>query len=488
MTIRVRFAPSPTGFLHIGGVRTALFNYLFAKRNKGAFILRIEDTDEERSTAQSVKAIFDGMKWVDLPWDEGPMPDGTEKGSYGPYYQAQRADAGLYKKYADQLLSEKKAYKCFCTSEELEAMRADAIANKRPPRYDGRCKHLTPEQIAQNEASSKPYVLRFNMPAEGESAWDDVIRGHVSFANKDLYDLVIQKASGYPTYNFACVIDDHLMEMSHVIRGDDHISNTPAQIAMYKALGWTPPIFAHLSMIHGPDGTKLSKRHGATSVVEYQKEGLLPGALKNYLALLGWSTSDSQQLFKPGELEEKFDLAGAQKSPAVFDPVKLEWMNSEYIRATSIAELTDMALPFINEAGLDVSGVSRQTLEEIIQLEHDKYRRLSEVPGLIKFFFTDKPEYDPASVEKVFSAPTAKAVLEGMSKKYAELADFTEANLEAAARAFAVEAGLKTGAIFHPVRVAVSGLTKGPTLFKMLELMGKDKVLARLKLAQTFCK
>ncbi len=488
MTVRVRFAPSPTGFLHIGGVRTALFNYLFAKRNKGVFMLRIEDTDEERSTAESVKAIFDGMHWVDLPWDEGPMQDGTEKGLFAPYYQAKRADMGLYKKYADQLLTEGKAYKCYCTPEELEAMRAEATAKKLPPRYPGKCKNLSKEQIAQYEKEGRPYVVRFNMPVEGESAWDDMIRGHVSFANKDLYDLVIQKTSGYPTYNFACVIDDHLMEISHVIRGDDHISNTPAQIAMYKAFGWAPPVFAHLSMIHGPDGTKLSKRHGATSVVEYQKEGLLPGAVKNYLALLGWSTADSQQLFAPGELEEKFDIAGCQKSPAIFDPVKLEWMNAEYIRNTPIAELTDMAMPFIKEAGIDVSKVDRKTLEDIISLEHDKYRRLTEVPGLIKFFFDDRPEYEPASVEKVFTKDTACPVLEGMGKVYAELPVFKEAELEAAARKYAVDNNLKTGQIFHPVRVAVSGRTHGPTLFKMLELLGREKVVARLKAAQTFCK
>lgn len=487
MTVRVRFAPSPTGFLHIGGVRTALFNYLFAKKNKGVFILRIEDTDEERSTAESAKAIFDGMNWIELPWDEGPEQNGPDKGPFPPYYQAKRADTGLYKKYVDQLLAEGKAYKCYCSPEELAAAREEAIAKKLPPRYSGKCSCLSAEQAAAYEAEGRKPVVRFKMPVEGESAWEDLIRGPVSFANKDLYDLVIQKASGYPTYNFACVIDDHLMDMTHVIRGDDHISNTPAQIQIYKAFGWEPPMFAHLSMIHGPDGTKLSKRHGATSVVEYQKEGLLPAALKNYLALLGWSTTDSQQIFGPGELEEKFDIKGCQKSPAVFDPVKLEWMNAEYIRATPVSELTDMAMPFIKEAGVDVSKTDRKKLEEIIQLEHDKYRRLTEVPGLIKFFFSS-PEYDPAAIEKVFSKDTARPALEGMIKKYSALENFAEAELEKAARDFAVEANLKTGAIFHPLRVAVSGRTNGPTLFKMLELMGKDTVIARLGHALTFCK
>lgn len=481
--IRVRFAPSPTGLLHIGGVRTALFNYLFAKNKGGTFVLRIEDTDEERSTPESVKAIFDGMEWTGLVWDEGPCRNGSEKGAYGPYCQSARADAGLYKKYAQQLLDEGKAYKCYCTPEELDAMRKDLQAQKLPPRYDGRCKCLSKEQQDKYEAEGRKYVIRFNMPKEGDTQWNDLIRGPVSFANKDLYDLVIQKASGYPTYNFAVVVDDHLMEMSHIIRGDDHISNTPAQIQMYKALGWAPPEFAHLSMIHGPDGTKLSKRHGASSVTEYQKEGYLAPAVINYLALLGWSTPDSQQIFAPGELEKKFDIKGAQKSPAVFDPVKLEWMNSEYIRMTPVAGLTDLAMPFIKEAGVDVSGVSRDKLEQIIELEHDKYRKLTEVPGLIKFFFDKEVQFDQAAVKKVFSKPESKRALEIMIDTYSNLADFTEHNLEAATRQSAADNGLKTGAVFHPVRVAVSGLTHGPTLFKMLELMGKETVVERMKAA-----
>jgi len=486
MSIRVRFAPSPPGALHIGGVRTALFNYLFAKRYGGAFILRIEDTDEARSTAESVKAIFDGMEWTKLNWDEGPMRDGAERGPHKPYLQSARADMGIYKKYIDRLLAEGKAYKCYCTPEELEAARADAIAKKLPPRYNGKCKHLTDAQRAELEAQGRKPAVRFNMPKEGSAGWNDLIRGEVTFASKDLYDLVIQKTSGYPTYNFAVVVDDHMMEISHVIRGDDHISNTPAQIQMYRALGWTPPDFAHLSMIHGPDGTKLSKRHGATSVIEYEKQGYLSAAVVNYLALLGWSTADSQQIFAPGELEQKFDIKGCQKSPAIFDPAKLEWMNGEYIRVTPISKLTDMALPFIKEAGINIDGAERARLEGIIELEHEKYKRLTEVPGLIKFFFSE-PEFDAAAVEKVFKKPEARGVLVGMAEVYAALPSFTETELEKAARAYAAAENLKTGQIFHPVRVAVSGLTHGPTLFKMLEYMGKDTVVKRLKDAIRFC-
>jgi glutamyl-tRNA synthetase len=324
------------------------------------------------------------------------------------------------------------------------------------------------------------------MPTEGETVFNDLIRGEVSFANKDLYDLVIQKTSGYPTYNFACVIDDHLMDMTHVIRGDDHISNTPCQIRMYEALGWKAPIMAHLSMIHGPDGTKLSKRHGDTSVIEYKKQGFLPQALINYLALLGWSTPDSQQLFAAGELEQKFDIKGCQKSPAVFDTVKLMWMNGDYIRQMSKEQLLKEAKPFIEEAGV-AKGISDETLGNIVALEQEKYKTLKEIPDLISFFFTDEVKYDEEAVNKVFKAETAKKALEVMIAKYGALQDFTEHTLEAAAREAAKENGLKAGQIFHPVRVAVSGRTNGPTLFKMLEYMGKDMVLKRMGAALSLC-
>lgn len=486
MTIRVRFAPSPTGHLHIGGLRTALFNYLFAKKEGGTFILRIEDTDEERSTQDSTKAIFDGLMWAGLNWDEGPMLDGREIGPHSPYYQAVRADNGLYKKYIDQLIAEGKAYKCYCTPEELEEMRAAAVANHQPPRYPGKCRNLTKEQQAELEAQGKKYVVRFKMPTEGETVFNDLIRGEVSFANKDLYDLVIQKTSGYPTYNFACVIDDHLMDMTHVIRGDDHISNTPAQIRIYEALGWKAPIMAHLSMIHGPDGTKLSKRHGDTSVMEYKKQGFLPQALINYLALLGWSTPDSQQLFSAGELEKKFDIKGCQKSPAVFDTVKLMWMNGDYIRQLSKEELLKEAKPFIEEAGI-AKDADDEYLKNIVALEQEKYKTLREIPDLISFFFTDEVKYDEEAINKVFKAETAKKALELMIAKYDALEDFTEHALETTARAAAKENGLKAGQIFHPVRVAVSGRTNGPTLFKMLEYMGKDMVLKRMKAALSLC-
>lgn len=484
--IRVRFAPSPTGHLHIGGARTALFNYLFAKKYSGTFVLRIEDTDELRSSQESVKWIFDSMAWLDLNWDEGAMPDGTQKGNFGPYVQSVRESQGIYKQYADKLVKEGKAYYCYCTAQELDEMRKKAALEKRPPKYEGRCRNLTAEEKEKFEKEGRKPVIRFRMPDDGTTSWNDLIHKELSFENKLLYDFIMVKASGYPTYNFACVIDDYLMKISHVIRGDDHISNTPLQINLYKALGWEIPQFAHLSMILGPDGSRLSKRHGATSVQEYKKEGFLPETIKNYLALLGWSTQDSQQIFEKGELEEKFSLEGCQKNPATFDPVKLKWMNGEYLRKLDKKTLSDLVLPYLKEAGFDLS-YPKVPLEELIYLEYEKYKVLSEAPSLLSFFFKENPDMDAEAVQSVFSKPSAYKVLSGIAEVYSSLPNFEEKSIEEATRKFAKDNSLKNGEVFHPVRVAVSGKAQGPTLFKMIEYLGKDCAVNRIKAAVSLC-
>ncbi|OGR86637.1 MAG: glutamate--tRNA ligase [Elusimicrobia bacterium RIFCSPHIGHO2_02_FULL_57_9] len=476
--IRTRFAPSPTGFLHIGGARTALFNWLFVRHHKGRFILRIEDTDEVRSTGDSVNAILDSIRWLDLSWDEGPLDDKRDSGSYAPYYQMQRLE--LYQKYMAQLVKEGLAYSCYCSKEDLDAMRRLAQLEKRPPRYDGRCRELTQSRRKELEAAGKKASLRFKMPEEGTTVVPDLIRGNVSFENKLQQDFVIRKTTGGPTYNFACVIDDHLMEISHVIRGDEHLSNTPSQIQIYKALGWEPPKFAHLSMILGPDGAKLSKRHGATSVLEYKQQGFLPAALRNYLALLGWSTTDSQQLFTEAELFERFDLAGCQKSPATFDPVKLSWMNGEYIRKMPIARLVKEAEPFIKAAGIASNG--GPSLEKAVSLEHEKYKQLTEVPRLIDFFY--KPvEFTPQAMDQVLRQSGVKRILVELAEDLNQVSPFTHDILEERVRKFCANRGLKTGQVFHPLRAASTGRTEGPTLFLMLEIMGRDMVISRLKSA-----
>ncbi len=480
--IRVRFAPSPTGHLHIGGARTALFNYLFAKKYNGTFILRIEDTDELRSTTESMHWIFESLKWLGLEWDEGAMDENNEKGEYGPYIQSKREALGIYKKYAQWLLENGYAYYCYCTPEELEEMRKKAQLEKRPPRYDGRCRNLTQKQIEEYKAQGRKPVIRFKMPEDGFTSWNDLIHKELKFENKLLYDFVMIKASGYPTYNFACVIDDHLMNITHVIRGDDHISNTPLQINLYKALGWEIPEFAHLSMILGPDGTRLSKRHGATSVLEYKRLGYLPHTLKNYLALLGWSTKDSQQIFERGELEEKFSLEGCQKNPAIFDPVKLTWMNGEYIRKLTKDELFEYAKNYLVEANIDLNK-SRVNPKDIIALEQEKYKLLSEIPNLVDFFFKDEINYDKESFEKVLNNSKAKIIISEIKDVYASIddKDFVENVIEQKTREFAKTKGYKTSEVFHPVRVSVSGRAQGPTLFKMLEYLGKDTVIKRIE-------
>lgn len=483
MSVRVRFAPSPTGFLHIGGARTALFNWLFARHMGGTFILRIEDTDETRSTQESVDAIFNGMRWLGLDWDEGPTSasDPTAvKGSFGPYFQMQRL--AHYKKYADELVAAGKAFYCFATPEEVQKSKDRAALLKKAPKFVSPYRDLTPAQRDELIKEGKSYTIRFKTPSVGVVEFADLIRGPMKWENDLIEDFIIIKTSGIPTYNFACVVDDHLMEISHVIRGDDHLSNTPRQVLCDNALGWTPPVFAHLSMILGPDGQRLSKRHGATAVEEYRDAGYLPEATRNYLALLGWSTEDSQDLFTQDELKQKFTLERCGKSPAIFDPNKLIWMNGEYIRQMPVPELVDRAMPFIKKAGFlnGKENERRAEIEAAVTLEHEKIKHLTDVPNLIDFFFKEVV-YDPASVEKVLKKPDVVEILKDAVQTFEALSTFTAASTEEAAKAVASKRAIKNAAVYHPVRVSVSGRTQGPSLFHMLEVMGRDRSLERIR-------
>jgi nondiscriminating glutamyl-tRNA synthetase len=477
MTVRVRFAPSPTGFLHIGSVRTALYNWLFARHNKGTFVLRIEDTDEVRSTKESVEAILEGMKWLGLDWDEGPGKDGN----YGPYFQMERLD--IYKKYADQLIKEGKAYYCYCTAEELAARREEAVKEKRPPKYDGRCRQLSEEQKKKYELEGRSKVVRFKTASSGKTKINDLIRGEIEFDNAVLDDFVLLKSNGTPIYNFANVIDDSLMKITHIIRGDDHISNTPRQVLLYEALGFNLPEFAHGPMIHGADGSRLSKRHGATSVEQYKEEGYLPEALRNYLLLLGWSTTESQQIFTLSEMIEKFSLEGCGKSPAVFDLQKLLWMNGEYIRQTNLDRLVELAIPYLEKAGLINKDVHYQELKNIIALEQQRIRLIAEIPQLVDFFLKEEVRFDEKAVDKVLKKDYVPGMLKIIREKFSQIAeaDFKTEKLETLTRQIAEELNIKTNQVFHPVRVSVSGRTVGPGLFEMLEVLGKETVLKRLE-------
>jgi nondiscriminating glutamyl-tRNA synthetase len=482
MTVRVRFAPSPTGYLHIGGARTALYNWLFARHNKGTFILRIEDTDEVRSTSESVDGILEGMKWLGLDWDEGPNYDLSSKGDYGPYFQMQRKE--LYTEYAKKLLDEGKAYLCYCSQEELAERREEAKKNGVAPKYDGRCRNITSEQKKKYEAEGRKPVIRFKNDFKGQTKFDDIVRGEVSFENELLDDFVIVKSSGIPVYNFAVTIDDYLMKITHVVRGDDHISNTPRQIMLYKSFGCEIPKFAHIPMILGQDGSRLSKRHGATSVTSYRDEGYLPEALLNYLSLLGWATEDSQQLFTQEELIQKFTLERCSSSAAIFDLQKLIWMNGEYIRKKTIDEFYEIEKPILVKAGLIKENLSideENFVKKVLALEQEKTKLTIDVPKLVDFMLKDDFEYDQKAIEKILKKENAKQILNDMQERIQNLEDFTSDNLEKLTRDYALEKNIKTGEIFHPVRVATSGRTIGPSLFHYMEVLGKEKVIARIK-------
>ncbi|HAX61975.1 MAG TPA: glutamate--tRNA ligase [Elusimicrobia bacterium] len=374
--VRVRFAPSPTGFLHIGGLRTALYNYLFARHNNGKFLIRIEDTDRTRMVSGAIEKLFEILKWCGLNYDEEPV--------------IQSARLEIYKKYVNELLEKDLAYRCFCTSERLEEMRKLQIAKKQPPKYDGLCLKLSKDD-SEKLSKEKPYTIRMKMPQD-EIKFNDIIRGEIKFHGSLIDDQIILKSDGYPTYHLANVVDDHLMEISHVIRGEEWLSSTPKHIILYKYLGWTPPQFAHLPLLLNPDKSKLSKRQSDVAVEDYRDKGYLPEALLNYVALLGWSTEDSQQIFESSELIEKFTLERCGKSGAIFDAQKLLWLNGEYIRKMPVEELTKRSLPFIEKAGLPINNFDY--LKKCISLEQDKIKLLSDVPHLIDFFLKNDIIYD----------------------------------------------------------------------------------------------
>jgi len=474
---RVRFAPSPTGELHIGGARTALFNWLFARHFGGKFILRIEDTDIARSSEQFSRSLMEDLRWLGLDWDEGPEVGGD----YGPYFQSQRSE--IYKYYALKLLKEKKAYFCYCTPEELEEEKQRMQREGQPPRYSGRCRNLSARQRRAFESEEREPTIRFKVPEEGITSVKDLIRGEIDFENKLLGDFILLKSNGTPAFNFANVIDDCLMGINYVIRGDDHLSNTPRQILLYYSLNFKAPKYAHLPMILGNDGTKLSKRHGDTAVSYYREKGYLPWAVINYLALLGWSTSESQQFFEREELIQKFSLERVGKSAAVFDPKKLEWMNGEYIRRIKPEELADLLVPYLKRANLIGEKVDFSThtkIMKIAKLEQERLKVLSEISDLADFFFKQDFVYDPKAVAKVLRKEYVPSLLKETRTRVKRTTSFNEEVLEKMARNLSEELSLSTGKVFHPLRVALTGKMKGPGLFELAAALGKEEVLRRI--------
>ncbi len=477
--VRVRFAPSPTGYMHIGGARTTIFNYLFARHHGGSFVLRIEDTDRVRSTKESEEAILRDLRWLGLDWDESVDVGGP----YGPYRQSERMD--IYRKYAEKLLEEGKAYKCYCTEEELEQRRKEAIAKGLPPKYDGRCRNLTEEERKRFEEEGRKPSLRFKVDETGgDIIVHDLIRGDVSFKRDVIGDFVIMRKDNTPTYNFACVIDDHLMEMTHIIRGEEHLSNTPRQLLIYEALGFEPPKFAHVSMILGPDRTKLSKRHGDTSLEEYRKKGYLPDALFNYLALLGWSPGGDREILGKEELITLFDLSGVVHHAAIFDIDKLNWMNGEYIKKKGDEELFDLLFPYMKNADFVKEipeGEEKERILGIIRLLKDRIKTLSQFVEYADYFFKDV-EIPTELYEKVLKGKDyLPEVLGAIKEALSELKDYNEEEIEKIVRGKADEYGLKGKHVIQPLRVILTGKKVTPGMFEVMRFIGRERVIERIE-------
>jgi glutamyl-tRNA synthetase len=482
--VRVRYAPSPTGYPHIGNIRTALFNWLFARHSGGKFIVRIEDTDQSRKVDGALESILESLRWLGMDWDEGPEVGGE----HGPYFQSQRVE--LYQQYAQKLLEGGKAYKCYCSPERLADMRADMAQRKESMRsYDRHCRELSPEQQARLEAEGVTPVIRFKAPIGGETTFNDLIRGDITFNNSELDDLVLVKSDGYPTYHLANIVDDHFMQITHVMRADEWLSSTPRHVLLYRALGWEPPLFAHLPMILGPDKSKLSKRHGAASLTEYRDRGYLPEAMLNFLALLGWALDDKTDIIDRESLIKHFTIDGISKTGAIFSHEKLDWMNGMYMRQIveekGIEEFIERAMPFL-DAGIPETverPLDREYLNRIAPLIYERVKLLSDAPGQAEFFLIDELDYDShLLLVKGLEKTKAIEALE-VSKERLKVCTFDATSLEDLLRSLAEELGLKTGQLFGLLRVAVTGRTAAPPLFQTMEVLGKDRCLKRIAAA-----
>jgi glutamyl-tRNA synthetase len=508
--VRVRFAPSPTGYLHIGGVRTALFNYLFARHYGGQFLLRVEDTDEKRYVPGAADDMMASLRWVGIEWDEGP----DKGGPHAPYVQSERKDLGIYQRYADQLVASGHAYKCFVTPEDEERMRAAWEARGNNPqrfRFRGPERDWTPEQVAEAEAQGKPYTIRLKVPLDGVTSFSDLIRGgdQISISNADLYDLVLLKTSGMPTYHLAHLVDDHLMGITHVIRGEEWVPSAPYHVMLYQAFGWERPVFAHVPNILRQDGRgKLSKRKDDVATNRFWERGYLPEAMFNYLALQGWSYDDHTEIMTPQEIVERFTIDRVQASPARWNPEKLKDINGIYIRKLERADLARRLLPFLAKAGLvgDLSSAEEADIvqrldragqadgladpeeaafvQRLVPLVHERLEELGEAPELLEFFFHEVSYPDPALLvpKKMDAAATAQA-LRASHARLSAAAEWSEAPLEEALRALVEELGLKAGQLFGAIRVAVTGRTVAPPLFETLVALGRERSLSRLEAA-----
>lgn len=476
--VRVRYAPSPTGHLHIGNARAALFNYLYARNLGGKFIIRIEDTDGSRNIEGGEASQLNYLKWLGMDWDEGV----DVGGDFGPYRQSERND--LYKKLYDELLEKKLAYKCYCTVEELEAEREAQSAKGEMPRYGGKCRHLTAEEQAECEAEGREPSIRFAVPKGKTYTFNDIVKDNVSFDSDGIGDFVIVKKDGVPTYNFAVVVDDHYMEITHVLRGDDHISNTPRQQMIYEAFGWSAPEFGHMTLIVNEHGKKLSKRDESIIqfIEQYEEQGYLPEAIFNFIVLLGWSPGGEEEIFTKEELISIFDASRLSKSPAFFDKNKLAWMNNQYIKKLSLEEVIELALPHLQKAEVlpeDLSAEQREWAHDLIALYHDQLSYGAEIVELSAQFFKDEIEYDEES-QKVLAGEQVAEVMASLKTQLEELEVFDAPSIKAAIKAVQKETGHKGRNLFMPIRVVTTGQTNGPELPAAIALIGKENTVARV--------
>lgn len=482
--LKVRFAPSPTGPFHIGGARSALFNWLVARHADGTFLVRIEDTDLKRSTKESEENIKDSLKWLGMNWDEGIDVGGP----HGPYRQTERLD--LYKKEVQRLLDEGKAYYCYCSAEELEKSRKAQLDAGKTPIYDEHCRHLTEEEKAKYEAEGRKPVVRLKVRKDGVFAFDDMVRGHVEFQATGVGDFIIMKSDGIPVYNFAVVIDDAFMEVTHVIRAEEHLSNTPRQLAIYEALGYKPPKFGHISLILGEDHKKMSKRHGATSVTEYRNMGYLPEAVVNYLALLGWTPKGEQEIFTEEELIKQFSMKRVSSNDAVFDINKLNWINFQYMKKLDADQLYALIFPFLVKAGYVDAAVSEEKkdwLKKVIWFMKDHIYFAGQAAEELKFFFEDMPKITDEDILAVMKEETSGKLLKAFIEDLKALETFDQAEIKKCFNACMKAQGIKGKAAYEPTRIALTGVTQGPGMFEMMELFGREKTMDRLEAALAYC-
>ncbi|MCM3773913.1 glutamate--tRNA ligase [Priestia aryabhattai] len=477
--VRVRYAPSPTGHLHIGNARTALFNYLFARNQNGKFIIRIEDTDQKRNIEGGEESQLRYLKWLGIEWDESI----DVGGEYGPYRQSERTE--IYQKYTEELLEKGLAYHCYCTSEELEKEREKQQANSQMPRYSGKCRNLTAEQRAELEAEGREPSIRFRVPSNTEIKWNDIVKDEVSFESEGIGDFVIVKKDGTPTYNYAVAIDDHLMKMTHVLRGDDHISNTPKQILVYEALGWTPPVFGHMTLIVNENRRKLSKRDESIIqfIEQYKELGYLPEALFNFITMLGWSPVGEEEIFSKEQFIEIFDPARLSKSPALFDTSKLRWMNNQYMKQLDLDEVVALSVPHLVKAGKieeTRDAETEQWVRDLVALYQEQMSFGAEIVELTEMFFKKEIDYSEEA-KAVLAEEQVPEVLKAFAEEISSLKEFSADEIKAATKAVQKATGQKGKKLFMPIRVATTGETHGPELPKAISLLGKETVLARLQ-------